>query len=396
MPTTRMPAWQRVAPALFVMAWGGNHFTPLLHLYERIGDYTAFDVNLLLGLYVLGLIPGLLLAGPLSDHLGRKRLTFAGIGAAALASIILGLGIDSLAILCAGRLVAGAGVGIAMSVGTSWIKELSAAPYDDGADAGAGARRPSLALTLGFGLGAGVSGALAQWGPWPALLPYAIHLVVSAFAAIPLLGAPETVTTAPRGSILRDLRVPMAGHARFIRVVLPAAPWVFGAAGLAYAIMPQLVQEQTGSLSLAYATLLTVLTLGTGSLVQPLVARLNEVTAGRALVVGMGMMLVGVLLAVVDTRLLSPVLAGVAAVTLGAAYGICIVAGLVEVQAIAEPSDLAGVTGVYYALAYTGFLLPTVLAAFASLTSYTVLLAAVALLCATSLALVTRGIRRLG
>ncbi|SEB61924.1 Predicted arabinose efflux permease, MFS family [Paramicrobacterium humi] len=391
---SRIPAWLRVAPALFVMAWGGNHFTPLLHLYEQIGHYTTLDVNLLLGLYVLGLIPGLLLAGPISDHRGRKPVTIAGVLLSIAGNAVIAAGLGNLVVLCAGRLLAGVGVGIAMAVGTSWIKELSSRPFDTRADAAAGARRPSLALTLGFGLGAGVSGVLAQWGPFPALVPYGIHVLVSALALVPLAAAPETLAAPARGSLWRDLRVPLAGHARFVRVVLPAAPWIFGAAGLAYAVMPQLVADKTGSLSLAYATLLTVLTLGTGALVQPLVKRLNELTHGRAMVVGMALMLAGVLLAVINARMLSPVLALVAALTLGAAYGICIVAGLIEVQRIAGPEDLAGITGVYYSLAYAGFLLPTVLAAFAALTTYTVLLAVLAVLCAACLALVSRGLRR--
>lgn len=390
-----LPLWLRVAPAVFVMAWGGNHFTPLLPLYEGLGGYTAFDANLLLGLYVVGLVPGLLLAGPLSDRHGRKPLAAVGLVAGAGASAVLGLGFEHLLVLCAGRLLAGVGVGVAMSVGTSWITELSRAPHDERADAGAAARRPALALTLGFGIGAGVSGVLAQWGPLPALVPYGIHLVVSAIAAAPLLAARETVTAPAAGSLRDDLRVPLAGHARFVRVVLPAAPWVFGAAGLAYAVMPQLVQQSTGALSLAFATLLTVTTLGVGALVQPLVTRINRVTGGRALLVAMALMLIGVLLGIATALVRAPVLALIAAVTLGAGYGICIVAGLTEVQRIAEPQDLAGITGLYYAIAYLGFLLPTVLAALAPLAPYTVLLSAVAVVCCGCLTLVAVGMRRL-
>src|SRR5699024_2632520 len=102
--------------------------------------------------------------------------------------------------------------------------------HDAYADAAAGARRPALALTLGFAIGAGVSGVLAQWGPLPALVPYGIHLLVSAAAVWPLLAARETMTDPATGTLRDDLRVPLASHARFVMVVLPAAPWIFGAA----------------------------------------------------------------------------------------------------------------------------------------------------------------------
>ncbi|MFD6090919.1 MFS transporter [Oerskovia sp. NPDC060338] len=389
-----LPGWLRVAPALVVMAWGGNHFTPLLHMYQDLGNYSVVTVDLFLGMYVVGLVPGLLVAGPLSDRYGRKPLAVVGVLGGIGASVLLALGFGSELVICLGRLLAGLSVGVAMSVGTSWVKELSSAPFDLVADATAGARRPSLSLTLGFGVGAGVSGALAQWGPWPTITPYVGHVVLSVLALALLATATETIgghrsTT----SLLADLRVPVAHHRRFVRVVVPAAPWIFGAAGIAYAVMPQLVSDQTGDLSLAYATLLTVLTLGTGAAVQPFVKGINVRTGGRAIVVGMVLMLVGMVLAATNGAVLSPVLGGVAAVTLGAAYGICVVAGLIEVQAIATPTDLAGLTGVYYSLSYVGFLLPVVLAGATALAGYTVLLAVVAVLCAGCLLAVARGLR---
>ena len=389
------PGWLRVAPALVVMAWGGNHFTPLLHMYQDLGDYSVVMVDLFLGMYVLGLVPGLLVAGPLSDRYGRKPLAVVGVLGGIGASVLLALGFGSEVVICLGRLLAGLSVGVAMSVGTSWVKELSSAPFDLGTDPTAGARRPSLSLTLGFGIGAGVSGVLAQWGPWPTVTPYVVHVVLSVVALVLLATATETIgghrsTT----SLLADLRVPAASHRRFVRVVVPAAPWIFGAAGIAYAVMPQLVVEQTGDLSLAYATLLTVLTRGTGAVVQPFVTAIDRVTGGRSLVVGMCLMLLGMALAAANGTVVSPVLGAVAAVTLGAAYGICVVAGLIEVQAIATPTDLAGLTGVYYSLSYVGFLLPVALAGATALAGYTVLLAVVAVACAGCLVAVVRGVRR--
>ena len=390
-----VPAWQLAAPALFVMAWGGNHFTPLLHMYESLGHYSVVMADLFLGFYVVGLVPGLLLAGALSDRYGRKPLTLAGVVLGILASILLGLGFSSGIMLSAGRLLAGLSVAVAMAVGTAWLKELSSPPFDNQAGRTAGARRPSLTLTVGFGLGAGVAGVLAQWGPMPTLSPYVVHIVLSLLVLPRLLRAPETV---PRYRAHRpfwqDLAVPLAGHRRFVRVIIPSAPWVFGAAGIAYAIMPTLVQDQLGSLNLAYATLLTVVTLGTGALVQPQVARINRVTNGRALMVGMSVMLLGVGLSVATAIVLSPVLAFLTAVVLGAAYGVCIVAGLVEIQKISTAADLAGITGVYYSLTYIGFLLPVAFAWLNAVAGYPVLLSILFVVCALCLALVANGMRR--
>jgi hypothetical protein len=42
------------------------------------------------------------------------------------------------------------------------------------------------------------------------------------------------------------------------------------------------------------------------------------------------------------------------AIVLGSAYGLCLVAGLLEVQRIADGDGLASLTAAYYALTYLG------------------------------------------
>lgn len=156
---------------MFLLAWGGNHFTPLVHMYEEDGGYAIWQANLLLGMYVGGLIPGLLVASALSDRRGRKPILVAGTLAAIISGVLLGIGFDLFWPLCVGRVLAGVGVGVAMSVGTSWIKELSFPPFDHKAGITAGARRPALTLTVGFAIGLAVTGCLAQWGPLPEMIP---------------------------------------------------------------------------------------------------------------------------------------------------------------------------------------------------------------------------------
>ncbi|MGO3310214.1 MAG: MFS transporter [Brevibacterium aurantiacum] len=384
-------AWLRVVPAMFLLAWGGNHFTPLVHMYEEDGGYAVWQANLLLGMYVGGLIPGLLVASALSDRRGRKPILVAGMIAAIVGSVLLGLGFDLFWLLCVGRVLAGIGVGVAMSVGTSWIKELSSPPFDHKAGITAGARRPALTLTVGFAIGAAVTGCLAQWGPMPETIPYAVHGLLSIVALFIVFTAPETLTRERRSAHhwWRGLRIPLVGHRTFVRLIIPAAPWVFAAAGVAYAVMPALVQDELGEWTTMYATVLTVVTLGAGALVQNLVPRINRWTGGRALVVGLTLMTFGMGLAVVAALAADPIMAFVVAIVLGIAYGICVVAGLVIVQAIAEPKDLAGITGVYYSLAYSGFLLPTVLAALLPLMPYSISLGAVAVICLLSLSAVS-------
>ncbi|MBB2741565.1 UNVERIFIED_ORG: MFS family permease [Microbispora rosea subsp. rosea] len=403
--TSRPDSWRTVAAAMFACGWGGNQFTPLLLMYRRLGGYSTLSVDAFLGAYVVGLVPGLLLAGPVSDRRGRRPVLVAGTVASAVASLVLCFGGQSAWPIYAGRLITGFAVGIAMSVGSSWVKELSS-----GAGGGLAARRAALCQTAGFGLGAGVAGVLAQWGPWPMVTPYAVHLLLTVAIPVLLLRVPETrpplahATGSVRQlltALVNDLRVPAPARRRFRLVVLPMAPWVFGAAGLAYAVMPQLVGFRVGDWGLAYATGLTVLTLGTGAAVQPVARWLHgdvgSVGAGngtgRAPVAAMAVMLLGTALCAANAVVLSPWLAAVAAAALGAGYGIAVVSGLREIQRMAGPDDLAGLTGVYYTLAYAGFLLPTVLAGLSSWLSYPVMLTAVAAAALVCLGLVVTGAR---
>jgi MFS family permease len=386
-------AWLLTAPSVFLLAWGGNHFTPFLHMYESLGGYAPWQANLLLGMYVFGLVPGLLVAAAFSDRHGRRPAALIGLGASALGSVLLGAGLHSFALLCAGRVLAGIGVGVAMSVGSSWIKELSSPPFAD-APGGLGARRSTMTLTLGFAVGAGVTGSLAQWGPWPDVLPYGVHLVLCLSALVGLLLAPESLPSQrrARGPWIKDLAVPAAGHRTFLRVVVPAAPWVFAAAGVAYAVVPTVVEDSLGENATVYATVLTVVTLGVGAVAQGLVPLIDRVTRGRGLMVGLGGMTAGMVLAAVTAELRNPGMAFAVAAVLGASYGVCIVSGLIIVQSFATPRDLAGITGVYYSLTYVGFLLPTLLALLSSRTPYAVSLAVVAGVCLVSLLLVWTGL----
>lgn len=383
-------AWLGVAPAMFMVAWGGNHFSPLLLLYRQVEGYSAVQVDLFFACYVLGLVPGFLLTGPSSDRVGRRPLVVAALALGVLGSLVLALGSASPPALCAGRFVSGVSVATAMVAGTTWVKELSAAAVP-----GVRARRAALTLTLGFGLGAAVAGTLAQWGPAPTLLPYGVQVLLSVVAAAPLLRSPET---RPRGAhpprpLREELHLPWRSRPRFWRVVVPMAPWVFGAPALAFVVGPALVADATGGYRVAYAALAAVVTLACGAGVQPSVPRLARLVGGRQAVVGLGLASVATLLLALDVRVGSVVLALVAAALLGTAYGICILTGLVETQALADPERVAGLTGVYYSLIYVGFLLPVVLSELVRVAPEDLLLVVVAAVCAASAVGVARGLR---
>jgi MFS family permease len=379
--------WLASATALLGAGWGSNQFTPMLLLYGTSLGLGTGTAEALFGFYALGLAPGLLLAGPLSDARGRRPVVLASACLSLLASLILIAGSASIPILFAGRLLAGLGSGAALGAGTAWLRELSAPPFGD-AKGDSAARRAAVAMTLGFALGPIVAGLLAQWGPDPLVVPYLPHLAIMVVVLLAVWRAPETVE--PRGRVVSRPFGAGIGDRRFRWVVVPMAPWVFVAPAVAFALLPSIVGAGTATDGIALTATITMLCALAGVMIQPLARRAeggdSRGRAGEAglLLLALGLGLGALSVAEAELWLLVPT-----AIVLGGAYGLCLVAGLVEVQRLADPRALASLTAIFYAFTYLGFAAPFLFALAAHLVGYSV-----QLLIAASLAILTGALVR--
>ena len=124
------PPWLRVAGVIFGVAWGANQFSSLLLAYRLHAGASQSTADALFGVYVLGLIPALLVLGPISDARGRRTIVAAAGGLSVLASLVLIAGEHTVALLYVGRFLGGVCSGAAFAAGTAMVKELSTAPYD--------------------------------------------------------------------------------------------------------------------------------------------------------------------------------------------------------------------------------------------------------------------------
>jgi len=367
-PADAPGAWRRVALLLFATGWGANHFASLLLVYRQRLALDATAPAILFGMYALGLVPGLVLAGPLSDRFGRRAVVRPGACFALGASAVLGGLGTSFAALLIGRLMYGVGAGAVMSAGAAWLVELSRARP------GAGPRRATIALSSGFGLGPLASGVLAQYAPAPTVLPFAVH---AALLATVLAIAWRVEDTGGGGSPGRLVRIALdrAGWRGFLRGVAPMAPLVFAFPTISFAALPNLLAGALRGAPLAYTGVLAALTLGAGVLVQPVTARFAPVTAARlGLIAGAA----GIALGALAVAAKQPVLLVVVAPILGAAYGITMTAGLQTTQRLARPDARGGITGLYYVLTYVGFAAPYLLALAVRVTTPEVALAVTA------------------
>lgn len=312
--------WIPIAGVLAGAGWGSNQFTPMLLVYHaRLGLSTA-TLEALFAAYAAGLIPGLLLAGRWSDAHGRRPVGIVAAVLSLLASVSLIAGSHVVALLFAGRLLAGLGSGAAFGAGTVWLRETSLPPFGD-ADHSTVARRAAVAMTIGFALGPLVAGVLAQWFPAPTVVPYVPHIVLMIVVLANLRAVPETLRAASRDGMTVGL--PPESMRRFRRLVVPMAPWVFAAPAIAFALLPSIVGAGHAEDGVALTAAVTSLTALAGVLIQPVARRLEDGARDQAasmlglLVLAAGLALGALAAAVHETWLLVP-----CSLVLGSAYGL--------------------------------------------------------------------------
>ncbi len=370
---------------MFGVGWGANQFSSMLLAYRIHRGVSETTADALFGVYALGLIPALLIVGPISDRRGRRTIVLGAGAVSLIASLALIAGDHAVGLLYLGRWLAGVSSGAAFAAGTAWVKELSGPPYDLVAGEQAGARRAAIALSAGFGLGPLVAGLIAQWAPDALISAYLPHLFVIAAMLMVVRGAPETVDETTGG---RRLTVPAsARQMRFLWIVLPSAPWVFAAPSVAFAVLPGLVTHSTEGFRIGFAALIAGLTLGVGILIQPLARRLDRTPGVRGTVTGLAAIAAALLLGALAARAQRWPLIVPAGALFGSGYGLCLVSGLLEVQRLSPPDELASITAIFYALTYVGFASPIVLAELEHIaTAATLLLGAAALAILTALA----------
>jgi len=350
--TLRAPAaWIRVAFAMFAVGWGANQFSPMLIVYRHALGLGTAEIAGLFAIYAATLIPGLLIGGPLSDRFGRRACVLPFAALSPVATLLLVLGPHNLALISAGRALAGLCSGMVFGPATAWVQDLSGG-------SALSARRAALALSAGFGLGPIVAAVLAQWAADPLVVPYLPHLALGVVALAAVASVPDAQRPAQPGPAARRLAVPAALRTRaFWLTVAPAAPFVFGSVSLAIVVLPEEVTS-AHTLSAAYAGLMTLLAFAAGIGVQP-AARILAARSDRlGILAGTAAAAAGAAVSAVAVAGPDRALAGLGAVLLGLAYGLCLVCGLHQAERVSDPTDRGAVLSCYYVLAYLGFAAP--------------------------------------
>jgi MFS family permease len=350
--TLRAPAaWIRVAFAMFAVGWGANQFSPMLIVYRQALGLGADEIAGLFAIYAATLIPGLLAGGPLSDRFGRRACVLPFAALSPVATLLLVLGPHDLALIAAGRALAGVCSGMVFGPATAWVQDLSGG-------SALSARRAALALSAGFGLGPIVAAILAQWAADPLVVPYLPHLALGVVALAAVATVPDAQRPARAAQAARPWAIPAALRTRaFWLTVAPAAPFVFGSVSMAIVVLPEEVTS-AHTLSAAYAGLMTALAFAAGIGVQPAARVLAARSDRLGILAGTGAAAAGAAVSAVAVAGQDRALAGLGAVLLGLAYGLCLVCGLHQAEQVSDATDRGAVLSCYYVLAYLGFAAP--------------------------------------
>ncbi|KRA29860.1 MULTISPECIES: MFS transporter [unclassified Nocardioides] len=375
-----------VVALLFVAGWATNHFAAMIPVLRDREGLSATVLAGAFGVYALGLLPGLLGGGALSDRFGRRPVVLVGSTVAAAGNLLM-LAWHPASGIYTGRLVVGVGVGLAMSAGTAWAADL------------AGRRGTTIAgtvLTAGFACGPLASGLIAQFVASSAALvvPFVVTVVLSlatVFAGLRVAAdssPPPPLSPLPSAHGGPAVVVPSDGRSvtHALSRSVPMALWVFSAVTVPVVVLAGRVGG--GHSGPWLPGVASALALGSGVAVQ-IAARRAE-WGPRAGVVGALLAAAGFAIAAVVDSSESVPLFVVVSVVLGSAYGLCLRAGLVDVESLTPP-DHRGITiGIYYVCTYLGFGLPVLLEGLRSPVG-----TLVPLLCLTGLALAAGVVRSL-
>lgn len=195
-----------VALALVLVAASVNLQVPLYAVYAERSGYGVGATSIAFAFYISALIPMLVLAGGLSDRIGRKLPLLGALACAFISTIALIL-VPRLEMVGIARIAQGFAISLTAGAGTAWAAELDLMASGARGDAHSGARAASLVTimtALGFGAGACWT-AIDLMIHGPSLDPFSYHgfAVLIAIAFLLILAVPETHRGGAHFSILR-------------------------------------------------------------------------------------------------------------------------------------------------------------------------------------------------
>jgi MFS family permease len=347
----RPAAFAATAYAFAVTMLGTTLPTPLYGLYRAKFGFSELTVTIIFATYAAGVIAALLLFGPLSDEIGRRRVLLGGLALSALSAVVFLLA-NGLPALLVGRVISGLSAGIFTGTATATLLDL--APEGS---RGRATLVGTLANMTGLGLGPLLAGLLSESFGAPLRLSFWVHLavLVPAVLAVWLMPEPNAPSARPRYRV-QKLTVPPQLRAAFIRASLAGFAG-FAVLGLFTAVSPAFLSTQLGVSSRAVVGLVVFavfLASGAGQLA------LERIPERVALPLGCALLIAGMVVLALGLALSSLALLVIGGVISGFGQGLSFRAALAGLNAGSPPAQRAEVASSFFVVAYVAISVPVI------------------------------------
>ncbi|MFE4949141.1 MFS transporter [Leifsonia sp. NPDC056665] len=306
-------AFTGTALAFVAVALAVGAPSPLFVLYQQEWGFPSWLLTVAFAIYAVTLLITLLVAGSLSDHIGRRPVL---VGALALqiAAMLMFLFSKDIGSIIAARSVQGVATGAAMSTFTASLVELAPERQKK-----LGATIGSTAPVGGIALGAFFTGLAVQFTAQPTTLVFVTLVLLFAAGILVVLASPETVAARPGAlrSLTPRLFIPRAARGEFVAALpLFLATWMLAGLfiGLSPSILHGVFHLDSGLLNGAIVAVPPAVGAVAGLLLTRAPARTTTVWAMAAIMAGIALTAIGI-----GAGLLPVLFAG--AVVAGAGFG---------------------------------------------------------------------------
>lgn len=325
----------------------------LYRTYSELWHFSAFTLTLVYATYAFGVLASLLLAGRLSDEIGRRPVLLASFGVLVASTVVFILA-DSVVWLFVARGLQGLATGAALSAASAAMLDLH--PRRDPARV---SRTNAVSAAVGIGLGMLVSSSLVQLGLAPRVLPYVVLLALFGVALAGAYWMPEPVAAHGRFRLTFERpTVPAAVRRQFLLASLAVlSSWSVGA--LFFSLGPELSAQLFASTNVIVSGVGIVALAGAAALASFVFGRTAPwlATALGSVALAAGMFLIVVAAATgSSTAFLAGSLVG------GAGFGVAYLGGLRALIAVIPSEQRAAVLSAFYVVAYASLSVPAIVA----------------------------------
>jgi len=351
-PLSPSLAYALVASVVGLALFASVTPSPLYGIYRELWGFSPLVLTLVYGTYAFGVLASLILAGRLSDEVGRRPVLLVALGGLMVTSVVFMLA-DSVVWLFVARGLQGLATGLALGAAAAAMLDLH--PRRDPAAVGLA---NGVMSAGGLGLGMLVSSTAVELLPAPRVLPYVVLLALFAIAftgalAMPPVGSRGRARLTPqRPSVPHEVRRPF-----LLAALAVIASWSIG--GLFFSLGPQFSSSLFHSSDHLVAGVGVFVLAGSAAVAQLAFGRTapwaGAVGGSIALSVGM-LMIVGSVVSDSAALYLAGALVG------GAGFGVAFLGALRALSAVIPAAHRSEVMSAFYVVAYGALSLPAVLA----------------------------------